>query len=441
MRKIIIKNAYIFTGHETIEGGIIEIEDGLIKNLFPSTEGGNTKNIEDEIETIDAGGNLVTGGFSIAHTHIYSALARGIITKTSPPENFLEILEKLWWKLDRALNAEDIRVSTLLYASECLKHGVTTIFDHHASFGHIKGSLDIIESEIDKLGMRACLCFEVSDRWGKAEAQKAIEENLRFIEKSTNDRIRAMFGLHASFTLTDETLKKCSHAGNTLKSGFHIHIAEDKNDVEITKNKYGKKIIERLRDFEMLGEKTICAHGIWLDDDEIEILAQKGCYLAYNPQSNLNNAVGTLDVGKMVSKSVNVVIGTDGFTSNLFRETLAGLIVQNNLHRNPHAGWDSVPDCLLQNNSRLVKKCFNTESGKIIKGQKADVVIWNYIPPTPVTEKNFIGHAIFGLIDCRATDVIIDGQIVMKNGKISGINEQELYLECRKRAESLWKKM
>ncbi len=435
---IIIKNASLFTGGEVLEKGYVIVRSGVIERL------GTGEVREEAGDVIDAGGRLVTPGFTIGHTHIYSALARGIVLGSEPAKNFVEILERLWWLLDEKLTLEQVELSALLYGADCLRSGVTTVFDHHASYGAIRGSLSVIAEALLKTGLRACLCFEVSDRAGARASAEAVEENSDFIRRAAGGAmplLRAMFGLHASFTLSDETLARCAAAADPDETGFHIHAAEDRADQEITLEKYGTRVVQRLHGAGILGKRSLCSHGIWLDDAERALLARAGTRVAYNPQSNLNNAVGALDLGAMRRGGVDVILGTDGFTANILREALVGQVLQNHLASDPGAGWGLVPDLVLGANNDLMKDFFGFDNRLMKPGGRCDVVLWNYNPPTPLTGDNFWGHAVFGLLDSRADSVIVDGRLVLRNGTCTGYDEAEVMAECRAAAAALWKAM
>jgi putative selenium metabolism protein SsnA len=438
MSTIVVKNATIFTGKDVIEGGDLAADGGRILEI-----GGGVA-APAGAEVIDAGGRLVTPGFTIGHTHVYSALARGISLKGEPARNFIEILDKLWWLLDRKLTLEQVDLSAKLYGAACLKSGVTTIFDHHASFGAIRGSLDVLARALGQVGLRSCLCFEVSDRGGELRTRDAIDENIDFLERVKEEggaMLRGMFGLHASFTLTRETLRRCAASADPDRVGFHVHAAEDREDQGITLREHGRRVVERLGDAGILGCRTICSHGIWLDQREIDLLAETGTTVAYNPQSNMNNAVGALRLKTMIGAGVKVVLGTDGFAANIFREALAGQILQNHIEGEPGAGWRYFPAMVLEGNNRLMEECFGTSNAAMEKGAACDVVLWNYDPPTPVTKDNFWGHAIFGLLDTTADFVVAGGKVVLKGGRCTGIDETGVNRECRLAARSLWKSM
>ncbi|MGE5264297.1 MAG: amidohydrolase family protein, partial [Acidobacteriota bacterium] len=274
-----------------------------------------------DAERLDAHGELVMPGAICAHTHFYGAFARGMsLPPGPPPKNFPEILRDLWWKIDRALTLEDCEHSALVCLVDAIRSGTTTLVDHHASPRAIDGSLDVIAGAVDRAGLRANLCYEVTDRNGAAGARAGIRENVRFIKKmrgraarrETGDRVRAAFGVHASFTVSDKTLDQCRDAMDGLGTGYHIHVAEDLSDQDDALYRYNRRVAERLEEYGVLGAKTISAHCVHVDAGEIELLRRTKTNVAHNPRSNMNNAVGVADVPGMLRRGVNVGLGNDG---------------------------------------------------------------------------------------------------------------------------------
>lgn len=318
----IIKNINIFTGGEHpkfIEHGAIVFNDRIIKIIESEEE---YKNFNGEI--IDGKGKLLIPGLIISHDHLYSSLARGMGIKGDSPRNFYEILDKLWWKLDLALDKESIYYSSLIGLIDAIKSGVTTIIDHHASFGYIKNSLDEIENAQNQIKLRLSTCFEVSDRWGEEKAKESIQENLRFIEKNKNRKDKMIvptFGLHALFTISERTLKMCSEIGNEFKTSFHVHLSEDRFDRDYNLRFFGLSPVERLFKENMLNEKTLLIHCVHIDEKDRNLIKEKGSIVIHNPESNMNNAVGLPDIFSLIDKKVLVGLGTDGFTQDMFRET------------------------------------------------------------------------------------------------------------------------
>ena len=263
MSSLLITNGQVVTLDETnrfIENGSVYIENQQIIEVGDAPSVNRTAD-----RTIDARGSVVMPGLINAHHHLYSTFARGFTPPGSPAGNFEEILSKLWWKLDSALDAEDVYYSALLALVDAVRAGCTTIIDHHASPACADGSLDQLEKAFKEVGLSGCLSYEVSDRNRKGEG---IEENERWIRKcreSGDGQMSALFGMHALMTLGTNTLQRCAEIGHELDTGFHVHTAEDKVDVEGTMTRYDRRIMDRFQDFEIPGEKTVLVHGSYLE--------------------------------------------------------------------------------------------------------------------------------------------------------------------------------
>ncbi len=436
MSDLILTNGIVFDGEQTIAPGEVVLQDDIVVAVRPAVS-------KPSGDVIDAAGRLITPGLINAHTHAYSALARGMALKDPPPGNFAEILERIWWRLDRALTLGDIELSAQLHGLESLRAGVTAIFDHHASQRAIQGSLEAVARGFSHLGLRACLCFEVSDRAGLPAAKAGIEENVAFLSRvhaAGDPMLRAKFGLHASFTLSDETLRTSALACDADTVGFHIHVAEDCLDQDLTRERHGASVIERLARAGVLGRGTLCIHGVHLAESEIRILADTGAWLVHCPQSNMNNAVGAVTLAPLRAAGVNVALGSDGFTADMVREALVAHLLQNHLASSPGAGFADVPELLLASNVHLANATFGAELGRLAPGAAADVVVWDYQPPTPLGAENIWGHLLFGLVNCRARDVIVAGNAVLRDGRSTTCDEEALAARCRAAATALWER-
>jgi putative selenium metabolism protein SsnA len=439
--KLLIGNGCLITlgdNNKIIEAGGVYIEENLIKDFGKTSL---LKKKYSNAKFIDASGKIIMPGLICAHHHLYSTFACGISSK--PSENFVKILENLWWRLDKALTLDDVYYSSLIPLIKCIKSGTTTIIDHHASPKAIKGSLNKIAQACQEIGVRACLCYELTDRGGEKEANEGIEENIEFIKKYKdfkNEMISGMFGMHASFTLSDKTIKKAVEAMGNINAGFHIHIAEDKADVDDSIQKYNKTVVERLNDLGILGEKSIAAHCIHINEKEIEILAETKTNVVNNPSSNMNNAVGTADILKMIKNKVTVGLGTDGMTSNMFEEVKIAYLIQHHFNKDPRVAFTETIEMLLKTNSKIASKYFKHKVGVIEKDAYADIIIVDYYPYTPLKEENFYGHFLFGIAGCPVDTTIVNGKIIMQNKKLKNINEKEIYNEAQKFAQKVWKR-
>ena len=420
-------------------------------------------------EILDAQGKLAMPGLICAHTHFYGAFARGMAIPGEAPRNFPEILEKLWWRLDKALYWQDIRYSALVCLIDAIRHGATTLIDHHASPNAIEGSLDIIAEAVEEAGVRACLCYEVTDRDGEELAQAGIEENRRFIEKVASEqtsksanqqtgKLAATFGLHASLTLSDETLEKAVEVANELGVGFHIHVAEDMADVRDSLKKSGLRVVERLNKFGVLGPQTIAAHCVHVDAIEKEILQETGTRVVHNPRSNMNNAVGVADVPGMLKRGIDVGLGNDGFSSNMFTEMHVAYLLHKLSKGDPRVmGADQVMQMEFQNNAQIASLFFPSTAlrhssgqglghrpdplGQLSVGALADIILVDYVPTTPLTEGNFPWHIIFGVDGTGVDTTIVGGWVLMRNKELLSLDEEEICAKSRELAGKLWRRL
>ncbi len=401
---------------------------GEMAKRFPQAEG------------VDCSGKIVLPGFICAHHHFYSTMARGMAIPGEPASNFVEILERLWWKLDKALSAEDVTLSAQIPLAECIRNGTTTIIDHHASPSFRDGSLDLIEKAVREAGLRASLCYEVSDRNARGGG---IAENERFIRKvgRGDGQIAAMMGLHASFTLSDETLERCVGIAKDAGVGCHIHVAEDAADREDSIAKHGLPTVERLHRLGVTGARSIFVHCVHIDEAEMETLAATRTCVVHNPESNMNNAVGVAKLLKLLGKGVLVGLGTDGMSSDMLAQMRCAYLLQRLDSRDPRVAFVEAPQLLLQNNAEICERQFGLRLGEIAEGLPADLAILDYLPPTPLDENNFLGHLIFGLVDAAVDTTVCRGKILMRGKKILSLDEERIAARSRELAPKMWRRL
>ena len=394
-------------------------------------------------ELLDYGDRLVMPGLICAHGHAYGAFARGMPLKAEAPSNFPEILERLWWRLDKELTLEDTYYSGLVTAIEAVRHGTTTMVDHHASPNAISDSLERLSRAFREVGVRGCLAYEVSDRDGREKAEEGVRENVEFIERSRGDPlIRGSFGLHASLTLSDETLDSCLEASKDLDTGFHLHVAEDRADVTDSLKKSGRRVVERLWDHGMLGKKTIAVHCVHVNTRELEMLKETGTKVVHNPESNMNNAVGVAPVVKMIEMGLDPALGTDGFTLDMFREAKVAYVLHKLHTADPRLmGADQVLTMLTNNNSRLLSEYFDEPVGMIERGAPADLIVLDYRPYTPIGSDNFPWHFIFGIDSSMVRTVIVHGRPIMKDREILTVDEERIHSRATELARDLWERL
>lgn len=394
-----------------------------------------------EAECIDAKGKILMPGLINTHHHIYSTFARGMDFGQSTGRDFLDILKKIWWNLDAKLDLEAVYYSALAAYMECIRNGVTCVMDHHASYSSIRGSLYEISKAAKQLGVRTCLSYEVSDRKGKERAREAIKESMEFanyLKEEKEVMQRTLIGLHASFTVSDETLFACK-AANEQGLPYHIHVAEGEYDDEHARSHYGVSVVERLRQQGILRKGSLAGHCVHISEEDMDILQSEGVVVVYNPQSNMNNAVGAPKVLRMMEKGILVCLGTDGYTADLLESAKSGLLLQKHATGKPEQGFDEITTMLFENNPKLASSLFGETIGQIKEGALADVILLDYSSFTPLNEKNYNAHLIFGATGSQVDTTIINGRILMKDKRLI-MNEEILYQECRQCAERLWRK-
>ena len=442
----LITHAVLITWEETnriLADHALYIQDGLIREIGPSRE---LEQRYPEADRIDAGGQYVLPGNICAHTHFYGAFARGLGIPGTAPADFLDILKKLWWPLDLALDEQAVRFSALVCLVDAIRHGTTTLIDHHASSNALPGSLDLIAEAVDTAGLRAVLCYEVTDRNGEAGALAGIQENVRFIEKTNRQpvaggRVAASFGLHASLTLSDATLKRCRQALPD-GAGFHIHAAESQADQVDSLAKSGLRVIQRLDKHGILGPRSIVAHAVHIDSTEIDLLAQTGTWVSHQPRSNMNNGVGIGAVEDMLQAGVHLCLGNDGFSNAMWEEWKATYLVHKAWHHDPRRmPADQVVKMAVYNNAALANSFFpGAPLGIIRPGARADLIFVDYHPYTTLDPGSLPWHIVFGFHESMLTTTIVDGKVLMQDRKLLVLDEAEIASQARQLAPAVWER-
>lgn len=391
-------------------------------------------------QVIDAQGRVALPGLINAHHHLYSSFARGFAPPGEPAANFVQILERMWWKLDLALDPEAVRYSALVALVEAIHTGCTTIIDHHASPACTDGSLDVMEETFRQAGLSGCLCYETSDRNRIADG---VAENARFIRKTQaagDSQVTALFGLHAQMTLSDATLEAAARVCKETGAGCHIHVAEDRSDEDDCLAKHGSRIIQRLHRFGLTGKNSLFIHGIHLDESEMDLVAQTGTMMVHNPESNMNNAVGTQKMLTLLKKGILLGLGTDGMTSHMISAARVAHLLQRATLADPRVAFCEACDMLLGKNAQIAARCFPDKRGQLVPGQLADVAIFDYVPTTPLEPGRFLGHLLYGLNYARVDTTIARGQILMRDSKILTLDEREICAKARESARATWKR-
>ena len=441
---MLITNAKLITWgkeNQILDGYAIYINGDKIVEIAPEPE---LVQRYPNVVRVDARGQYVMPGNICGHTHFYGAFARGMAIPGEPAKDFPQILDKLWWNLDKALNEDDVRYSAQVCLVDAIKHGTTTLIDHHASPNFIDGSLDVIAEAVDQSGLRASLCYEVTDRDGDTKMQAGIDENVRFIKRNQaegHERLAASFGLHAGLTLSDVTLDKCA-AALPSGSGFHIHAAEGLADQDDSLAKSGLRVIDRLEKHGILGEKSITAHAVHVDAKEIQILANTGTWVTHQPRSNMNNAVGVAPVESMLRAGVKVGLGNDGFSNAMWTEWKAAYLLHKSAHGDPRrmGGYD-VTKLAVENNAKLAGMFFpNAPLAELSVGAYADLIFVDYHPFTEMAAGNLPWHILFGFHESMITSTIVGGKMLMKDRELLTMDEAEIAAKAREASAKTWKR-
>jgi len=437
--RILIENGTIITfgaSCQVLEGQSLLLEGDRITRIAPK---GTIQGPFDRV--LDATHKVVMPGLVNAHMHFYSTMVRGL-GKAAPSNSFQEVLENLWWRLDKKLTMEDNYYSAKVMLVEAIKKGTTTIIDHHASPFAVLGSLDCIAKATKETGLRSCLCYELSDRDGDKIIEEGLEENASFIrrcQREQDPQLRALFGLHAAFTLSDKTLDRASEMAHSLNAGFHVHVAEAASDVAYNVEHYGKRVVERLEQHGILGKQTMAAHCVHVNQHEIEILARTGTMVAHNPQSNLNNAVGIADLIGFHKAGIAAGIGTDAMTIAMLEETRVAMWAQHWRNEHPACGFMEVAGAITAKNPEIASRVWGFPIGTIQEGAAADVIMLDYLPPTPLNSNTALGHVIFGISQAVVDTTICAGRILMEGRKLAiDLDEVEMAARSRELATKLW---
>ena len=437
---LVIGNGKLFTRNDEmpfVENGAVAIEGTKIAAV------GETEAIKKQYgdaEFIDAKGGVIMPAFINTHEHTYSAMARGLSIKGYNPKGFLDILDGQWWTIDRHLTLEQTKYSAVETLISCIRNGVTTVFDHHASFGQIGGSLFTIADVAKELGVRACLCYEISDRDGMDKARESVMENAEFIRyalKDDTDMIAGMMGMHAQFTISDATMELAA-ANKPDEVGYHIHVAEGIEDLHDCLKKYGKRIVDRLMDFNILGEKTLLGHCIYINPHEMDLIKDTNTMVVHNPESNMGNACGCPPTMELVHRGILTGLGTDGYTHDMIESYKVANVLHKHHLCDANAAWGEVPKMLFENNAAIANRYFKTPLGVLKEGAAGDVIVVDYNPPTQLDASNINGHILFGMTGRDVVTTVANGRVLMKDREIKVIDVEEAMAKCREESAKLW---
>ena len=436
---LVLDNGKVITRDKAcpfIEDGAVAIDGRTIVRVGTSQE---IREAYPDAEHIDAGGGLIMPAFINTHEHIYSSFARGLSIEGYDPKGFLDILDGMWWTIDRNLTLHDTYLSAMATYIDCIRNGVTTIFDHHASFGSVGGSLFEIERAAKETGVRSCLCYEISDRDGMDKARASVMENAEFIRHALKDdswMIAGMMGMHAQFTISDETFDLAA-SNKPDEVGYHIHVAEGIEDLHHCLKHYGKRIVDRLMDHGVLGEKTLLGHCIYINPHEMDLIRETDTMVVHNPESNMGNACGCPPTMELVHRGILTGLGTDGYTHDMMESYKVANVLHKHHLCDPNAAWAEVPQMLFENNAKIAARYFKPELGVLKEGAAGDVIVVDYNPLTPMNAGNINSHLVFGVTGHDVVTTVADGKVLMKDRELADLDAEKIMADCRQAAAEL----
>jgi putative selenium metabolism protein SsnA len=344
----------------------------------------------------------------------------------------VEVLERVWWRLDRALDEETVYLSALVGGIEAARSGTTLLVDHHSSPAFIRGSLAAVRRALEDVGVRSVLCYEVTDRNGVTGRDQGVEENRAFAAQAS-ELTSSLLGAHASFTLSEEALELLARASDETGRGVHIHVAEDRADVEDCRARYNESVPARLMRHGLL-PRALLAHCVHLSAEEVMGVNARGAWIAHNPRSNMNNHVGYA----ATSALRRAALGTDGMDEDMLAEARAAFLKMRDTGRD-----DAVPATLelLTGGHRLAAALLGRPFGKLDTGGPADLAVLDYAPPTPLDAGNLGGHLLFGIDRSHVESVMVNGRWVVRGRRLVTLDEEAAYARARAAAPRLWERM
>jgi putative selenium metabolism protein SsnA len=444
---VILNNADLVTFWDSepfLKGALVAIEGKIIVD-FDSV--GKLADRYDDSETLDVGGRIVMPGLINAHTHLRRSLTRGMPIKGEQPRTFQEMQEALCWRPDRALSEEDVYLGTLVGLLDSVRAGVTTVIDHHSSPAVVPGSLDSVWQAFSEVGVRGVLSYAVSDRDGSRVSQAGINENRRFIKRCKAERsemMNGLFGLEASHVVSSRTLEQVVAAHSEVGGGFHVHVAEDRGDLETTRREYGATPVARLAAAGALNKGSLAVHCVHMEETDYRDLKVSGARAVVCPQSNAASGVaveGTADLPRLRGAGVPTVVGTDGVAASVFEEFRAAALIQRVMGRPSSRVKREAFQATFSGNGLLATELFGPTLGKIKPGARADLVVLDHQLATPLTVENFADHFFFGISRAPVYAVVINGRLVFKQGVFPNLDESQIRARARRAADALWKRM
>lgn len=439
MAKIIIQHGLIITmdkNRTILKDGAIAIDGDRIVGV-DNTE--KIKQIFKAEEKIDAKGKIVLPGLICGHSHMYVALTRGM--PASWPATFIEVLERVWWPLiENQLTKEDIYISSLFSASMMLKNGTTCISDIIEAPYAIPNALQYAERALKKVGMRAILSFESTERISEENGRLGITENMNFMKNLKKDSLtRGMFCVHTTFTCSPEMLKNVRNLADKYGCGIQFHLEEGAYEVEYVKKHFNKLPAEYLRDLGFLKQDVLAAQCVFLTDKEIKILAEKDVKIAHNPVSNMAIGAGFAPVVELMNKGATVCLGNDGGLLDMFEIMRIASLVHKGVKRDPSViTANQALEMATINGAKSLG--LQKDIGSLEAGKKADLIVLSPKFPAPINPENVVPYIVNYAVGNDVDTVMVNGHIVVDKKELKTVDEQAVVNETREAAEALWQR-
>jgi cytosine/adenosine deaminase-related metal-dependent hydrolase len=389
-------------------------------------------------EVLELEGATVLPGNINGHMHLYTALTAGAPSPPRPLSSFKEVLSEVYWALDRALDKDAVYLSAVAGAWDSVRSGTTLIFDMHSSMSAVRGSLDLVEQGVNEVGLRASLCYEVTDRAGKGLRDTALEETERYLEKLKGSteacvaQFGGMVGANASFTLEPRTLELLAELAVRYDAPVHMHLAEGRTDREISKQRGWPDPVERLDGAGLMRPGSVFVHGVDLTPLELRVFDDRRAWLVHCGRSNMNNGVGRADLKRWPSHSA---LGTNGLDQNMWGE-LRTTFFRGNENKEPdldHAGAAR----LFLGCYRLARASFREPFGSLRPGAPADFIVLDNFQKTPLTTDTWLNHLLFDFHPWDIGAVYVGGRLVYRNGDGPPVAPRDLQAA----ASRVWKTM
>ncbi|MDO8123929.1 MAG: amidohydrolase family protein, partial [Candidatus Hermodarchaeota archaeon] len=378
------------------------------------------------------------------HTHLYGIMLRGAPMDIKPTTDFLQILDRIWWKVDSAFVNEDAYASALASCYEFVKSGTTCFADTYSGPGSVEGVLDEIAKGVTEVGIRGILAFEATERNSKEEGERGLKENVRFLkklQKTPHDLLYGMYSLYASFTLSDELIQKTREQADQLPAPLTIHTSEGLIDVYHNIEKYDKRTVERLFDLGILGSDVVLAHCVHVNQDELELIRGSGATVAHNPMSNMNNAVGVAPIKEMYELGIPVCLGNDGFIFDAIENIRTAYLIHKVHHLDTRVTTpQQVIEMATINGAQIYGLA--DKLGSIEIGKQADLVMLHPNPRvTPILPGGVYGYIVYGCTAHDVEHVLVNGNQVVEDHQVTSVKQEEVEKALDRVVPALWKKL